>query len=407
MFCDFLNISQQHDPSLPDYCGGKVISIEGACGFGRSAVIDVDGVVSEQWALEGDDYEVEYDVSKFASQTGSYETRLHIRMVGGRLEMRGNPSAWGRLDNFLGVGLDDGVAIFNEVLRGLSLPEFTEGEVLLIPGKNGFVKSYTGAHVTRFDGTQNYAVGMGNTRNYHKWLLQQKIYRSSPDDRALEKYAKWDYSTVYTSESKFYINAKHYDKGEALLERTLPEYLKKLKLAAKEGRIKAGDVRALYQEAEAYLEMLACWCAEKGVTRGEWSIRSRYFSQHSGLGFWRPGETESAIADVIGAEMDKVAQRAVVYQEATYDTLKPAEYRALAEWKKGVDLRKDQGMSSTTFYRLRTAIREKTGHDIAARPVVSASPELRPVYFQVRPIELRDAPVWYHRPYLPDERLAA
>jgi hypothetical protein len=406
MFCDYLNVWQQFDPTLPDYCGGKIISIEGACGFSRAAVVDVDGVIAEQWALSGDGYELEYDVSKFAVETGSYETRLHVRMVGGRLEVRGNPSSWGRLDNLFGVGLDDAIAIYNEILSGLGLPEFTPGEVMLMPGKNGFVKAYTGCHVSRFDGTQNYAVGMGKVADHHRWLLAQKLYRSAPDDDAVEKYARWNYNTVYTSESKFYMNVKHYDKSAALIDRTLPEYFKKLKAAAKEGRIREGDVRPMYQEAEAYLENLACWCAELGISRGEWSIRNRYFAQHSGLGFWTPGETESAIADVIGAEMDKVKQRAVVYQETSYESLTGSEYRALAEWKKGVDLRADQGMKSTTFYRLRAAILKKTGHDIAARPIVSASPELRPVYFQVRALELRDAPVWYQRPYVP-ERLAA
>lgn len=403
MFCDYLNVWQQFDPSLPDYCGGKIISIEGACGLSRSPVIDVDGVIEQQWAFSGEDYELEYDVSKFAVETGSYETKLSIRMVGGRLEVRGNPSAWGRLDNLFGVGLDDGIAIYNHVLASLGLPLFTDGAVSLMPGKNGFVRVYSGAHISRFDGTENYAVGMGNVRSYHKWIVEQKIYRSAPDDDAVAKYARWNFGTVYTSESKFYINAKHYDKGDALLERSLPEYLKKLNVAAKEGKMPYGQVRPLYQEAETYLNDLACWCAELGISRGEWSLRNRYFAQHSGLGFWKPGETESAIWDVIGKEMDKLNKRAVVHQEASYESLTGSEYKALAEWKKGVDLRGEQVLKSTTFYRLRAAILKKTGHDIAARPNVNARfAEVRPVYFQVRSLALRDAPIWYQRPVVPE-----
>jgi hypothetical protein len=402
MFCDYLNVWQQFDPSLPDHHGGKIISIEGACGLSRAAVVDEDGSIEQQWAFSGADYELEYDVSKFSAETGSYETRLNIRMIGGRLEVRGNPSAWGRLDNLFGVGLDEGIAVYNEVLLGLGLPEFTSGEVLLIPGKNGFVKSYTGAHISRFDGTQNFAVGTGRVRDYHKWIAGQKIYRSAPGDDALERYAKWDYGTVYTSESKFYVNAKHYDKADALTERTLPEYLKKLNAAAKEGKIAYGDVRPLYMEAESYLTDLACWCAEVGISRGEWSLRNRYFAQHNGLGFWKPVESESAIWDVIGKEMDKLAKRAVVYQDDSMDSLTKSEYFALAEWKKGVDLRGEGVLTSTTFYRVRSAILKKTGHDIAARPVVNARVlEARPVYFQVRPLALRDAPIWYQRPSVP------
>lgn len=405
MFCDWLNVWQQFDPSLPDYLGGKVISIEGACGFKRSSVIDADGVIDEQWSLSGSDYEIEYDVGKFARHTGSYHTTIMVRMVAGRLEVRGNPSAYGRLDNLFGVGLDDGVAVYNSILEQMGLPQFTHGEVQLMQGKNGFIKSYTGAHVSRFDGTQNFAVGMGKVSSYHKWLANQKIYRSSPDDDALEKYARWNYKTVYMSESKFYINAKHYDKSDALIERSLPEYFKKLKQAANEGRIRQNDVRSLYLEAETYLNDLALWCSELGISRGEWSLRNRYFAQHSGLGFWKPMETEGAIWDVIGKEMDKIKSRAVVYQEESFDSLTGAEYKALDNWKKGVDLKGD-GMASTTFYRLRTAIMKKTGHDIAARPMVTAGRELRPVFFQVRALTLRDAPTWYQRPFLPIQMAA-
>lgn len=406
MFCDWLNVWQQFDPTLPDYLGGRVVSIEGACGFTRASVIDADGVIDEQWSLSGDEYEIEYDVGKFSRHVGSYETAIMIRMVGGRLEVRGNPSSYGRLDNLFGVGLDEGIDIYNSILQQLGLPEFTAGEVQLLAGKNGFVKNYTGCHVSRFDGTQNFAVGMGKVPDYHKWIVQQKIYRSAPDDEALEKYARWNYNTVYTSESKYYVNAKHYDKAEALIDRSLPEYFKKLKAAAKEGRIGNGDVRPLYQEAEAYLNDLALWCAELGISRGEWSLRNRYFAQHSGLGFWTPGETEGAIWDVIGKEMDKLNKRAVVYQEEGFDSLTGAEYKALDQWKKGVDLKGD-GMASTTFYRLRGSIMKKTGHDIAARPSVTAGPDRRPVFFQVRALTLKDAPSWYQRPSFPPMQLAA
>lgn len=400
MFCDWLNVWQQFEPDLPDYLGGRVLSIDGACGLARASVIDSDGVIEEQWSFSGGDYEIEYDVGKFSRHVGTYETAIMVRMVGGRLEVRGNPSAYGRLDNLFGVGIDDGIAIYNEILRGLGLPEFTEGETQLIPGKNGFVQAYTGAHVSRVDGTQNFAVGMGKVPDYHKWLANQKLYRSSPDDEQLEQYARWNFKTVYTSQSKFYINAKHYDKADALIERTLPEYFKKLKAAAKEGKIDSRDIRPLYQEAETYLNDLALWCAEQGISRGEWSIRHRYFAQHPGLGFWKPSETEGAIWDVIGKEMDKISQRAVVYQEESFDTLTGAEYKALDKWKKGVDL-KAEGMASTTFYRLRGAILKKTGHDIAARPSVTSVPDRRPVFFQVRPLALRDAPTWYQRPVVP------
>lgn len=411
-FCDWLNIWQQFPLGLyPDYLGGRVVSIEGACGLVRAAVVDQEtGEVGDAWAISGSD-EIEYSTAKFTQHRGSFETSLLIRMVNGRLEVRGNLSAWGRLDNLFGMGLDDCIELLNEILAELGLPCFTPGEVLdvWLQNEQTWQKQYTGAHLTRVDYTVNSAVGMGRVRDYNRWLSQQKLSHSSPDDEALEKFARWDFATVYTSASKYWINCKHYDKAEALEELTLPEYLKKLRKAARDGKIAKSEVRPLYLEAEDYLGKLAEWCAEQGIVRSEWSLRNRWFAQHQGAGWWKPGETEGELLDVVAAEREKIAMRAIVYQEGSYDRLTASEYRALDQWKKGKALKESAGgtIPDRTFYRLRSAILEKTGHDIAARPLVSGgSSDFRPVYFQVRPLSLADAPVWYQRPSFP-LRLAA
>ncbi len=407
MFCDWLNVWQQFDDAnYPDFLGGRVVSIDGACGLSREKVLDREtGEISEAWALCGSD-DIEYSTAKFTQHRGSFETTLLIRMVNGRLEVRGNPSAFGRLDNLFGVGLDDGIAIYNHVLEGLGLPTFTEGEEhdVWLQKEQTWQKSYTGAHVTRADYTVNQSVGMGRVRDYNRWLAQQKLSHSSPDDETLERFARWDFATVYSSTSKYWINAKHYDKAEALEELTLPEYLKKLRKAARDGKIAKSEVRTLYKEAEDYLGKLAEWCAELGIVRSEWSIRNRWFQQHQGAGWWKPGVTESELLDVVAKEREKITMRAVVFQEDSYESLSASEFRALDQWKKGKVLKASAGgaIPDRTFYRLRSAILEKTGHDIAARPLQSAGvSEFRPVYFQVRPLALCDAPAWYQRPFLP------
>lgn len=404
MFCDFLNVWQQFECNLPDFLGGRVVSIEGANALRTCTVMDSEtGEYKDAWSICGG--EIDYDVVKFEQHRGSFETTLMIRMVGGRLEVRGNPSAWGRLDNLFGVGIDDGIAIYNDVLRGLGLPEFTEGEVQRIGG--AFVRNdgstsevYTGAHITRVDATQNTAVGMGNVAHFNKWLSGQKLYRTAPDDKQLEQFARWDWSTTYMSESKYWIGAKSYDKARALLEVTLPHYLDKLKKAAKAGTINKSDVQRLYKEAEDYLDGLALWCAEQGIARLEWSFKSRWFAQQKGLGYWRPGQTESAIMDIAEKEMDKISTRAVVYQEDAYDGLTDKEFTLLSKWKAGRDLVGEGLVSKSGFYRFRTSIRAKTGHDIGARPLHRVI-EARPVFFRIQPVEMRSAPVWYQRPSVP------
>lgn len=407
MFCDWLNVWQQFNAAdYPDFLGGRVVSVEGACGLSRQKVVDREtGEIGEAWALSGSD-DIEYNTAKFMQHRGSYETTLLIRMVNGRLEVRGNPSAFGRLDNLFGVGLDDGILIYNHVLEGLGLPIFTEGEVLdvWLQNEQTWQKLYTGAHVTRADYTVNQAVGMGRVRDYNRWIAQQKVSHSSPDDETLEKFARWDFATVYSSTSKYWINGKHYDKAEALEELTLPEYLRKLRKAARDGKISKSEVRTLYKEAEDYLGKLAEWCAELGVVRSEWSIRNRWFQQHQGAGWWKPGVTDSGLLEVVEKEREKIAMRAIVYQEESYESLTASEYKALDQWKKGNVLKASAGgmIPDRTFYRLRAAILEKTGHDIAARPLVTSGVnEFRPVYFHVRPLALCDAPVWYQRPFLP------
>jgi hypothetical protein len=406
-FCDYLNVWQEFpDWKGGEFVGGRVISIEGACGFGRAMVVHEDsGEVAQAWAVSGSD-DVEYATAKFVQQTGSYETSIFIRMVGAKLEVRGNPSAWGRFDNLFGVGLDDGLSIYNEILRGLDLPEFCSGEVIsMFDQKAGkLVKRYTGCHITRADITENNAVGMGRVRDYHKWIAQQKLYRSSPDDKALEQFSKWNYDTVYSSDSKFWLNVKHYDKAAALEDRTLPEYFKKLRESARTGKISKSEVRPLYQEAEDYLGKLAEWCAEVGITRSEWSFRNRWFLQHDGAGFWKPGETETLLLEAAEREQEKITMRAVVYQVESFDGLSGAAYKALDQWKKGEDVKST--MPRTTFYRLRAQVLERTGYDIASRPLLSSAIEFRPVYFQVRSLSLADAPVWYVRPSYP-QQLAA
>lgn len=423
-FCDYLNVSQQHPVGLyPDFSGGLVLSIDGACGLSRKSITDQQtGKVSEAWAItanghnfddDDDDLDIEFSTAKFGQGRGSYQTTLNIRMIAGKLEIRGNPSAFGRLDNLFGVGIDDGIAIYNAVLDGLGLPPFTQGvERLLDWDKDAqaYKKEYTGACISRADITVNQAVGMGRVRDYNRWLASQRFSRSAPGDKELEQFAKWDFGTVYTSISKLWMNVKHYDKSAALEEVTLPEYMKKLRKASSIGRIQKNEVYALFKEAEDYLLKLAEWCAEVGVVRSEWSLKSRWFTQHNGAGFWKPGVCESNLFDVVTAEREKITMRAVVYQEDSYESLSASEYRALDKWKKGSPLKASLGgdLPDPTFYRIRASVLKKTGHDIASRPLFTQSKtEFRPVYFQVKPLSISDAPAWYQRPSVQSSFLQA
>jgi hypothetical protein len=406
VFCDFLNVWQQHDRATPEFTGGMVVSVTGGSASLRGAVFvdDDSGQVVKSWALEGGDLDVDYKTGKFVDHMGSFETSLHVRCQDGKVTVMGNPSAFGRLDNLFGVGLDEGIEIYNQVLDQLGLPPFTPGEVIRkwMQREERMSEEYTGAHITRVDCTRNLAVGAGNVRVFNQWAAGQKTHRSAPDDQALAQFAKWEYATVYLSDSKLFANVKVYDKSAALQERSLPEYVKKVQRARKAGRISTGEAQVLIQEAQDYLEHLAAHCAEVGVARLEVSYRARWFTQ-KGLGYWMPTESETAIFDQAGLEMDKLLSRAVVHQVDADDGLTRSEKGVLADWRAGQNVR--DAMPLSTFYRLRSSIMKKAGHDIAARSLLT-QPSKRPVYFQMRALSLVDAPAWYRRPAQP-LRLAA
>ena len=395
-FVDWLNISQEF-PELAgsDFFGGRVVSVEGSASLDNVQVLDEEtGEFVEQLALCGADG-VDYSIAKFAQHRGSFETNLSIRFVAGRLEGRGNPSAYGRLDNLQGLTLDRCIQVYNRVLAGLNLPQFTEGQLerFWLQNEQKWSERWTGATISRVDLTTNLRVGMGNVQKFHQWLASQHLYRSGPTDADLDQFAAWDHATVYLSQSVYWKNVKAYDKAKALEDVTLARYKQALKKAAAEGRIQKADIDGLYADAERYITELACWCAEVGLSRLEFSLKSRFLKQQGDLGRWVPGETESAFDDLVMADFERIGDRAMVKQADVYDMLTRSERGTLFDWLRGEDVR--ESLPKSSFYRVRSSILKKTGYDIAARPVGSETREFRPVYFRIQPISSAELPSFY------------
>lgn len=400
-FVDWLNMVQDFEPDkYPDFYGGRVVSVHGTAGLSRSPVVLETGEITERWTMAGVD-DIEYTAARFTAHRGTFETHLFIRLENGRLEVRGNPSSWARLDNLFGVTLDDAVAIYNHILGDLGLPQFTTGERkhIWLQSDQRYVDIYTGSRITKIDLTCNIAVGMGNVGHLNKWLARQRLYRSSPSVRDLDQFEKWDYSTVYISESKFWINAKCYDKGKNIEDVMLPQYCRKLSAARRRGDVTRGQEQILLAEAERYLEQLACWCAEIGLARIEYSFRSRWFRQNEDAGHWSPSVTADLMAKMVNSEFAKIEERAVVYQNIENDLLTDKEYRLLEGWKRGANPR--DIVSRSAFYRFRNSIMNRTGYDIAAHPVGLGIQETRIVHLQMRPVSISDAPSFYRPAVVP------
>lgn len=400
---DWLSVVQQFPIGMyPDFYDGRTLKLQGAAGMERMSFVDEETGEDVDAFLITDSDGLDYDVRCFSLHRGSYETTLRIRLVAGRLEVSGNPSSYGRLDNVFGVSLDQAIDIYNSVLESLGLPVFSVGEErrMWLQGEQKFVTEYTGVRITRVDYCTNLSTGTGNIIPFHQWLARQKLYRSSSKDETLDKVSqKWNFSTVPLSESTTWINVKAYDKADQIENVLIPEYEKKLKKAVKEGHLSRQQADLLYNEANEYLINLACWCAEVGLSRVEYSLKNRWFNQHDGMGHWKPIETETELLEFVGQEFEKIGTRmGKVYQVDSMDSLTNTEFAMVQVWKSGQDVKTSGRVGKSQFYNLRKSILKKTGYDIAARPVgLTSTIEMRPVYFQMKPLAVADSPSWYRR----------
>lgn len=146
---------------------------------------------------------------------GSYSSALIVRCDGSKVEVYGNPSRWGRIDNLYGLKtLDDCIAVYNHILDSLGLPRFTKcTKYLYFQSKPGqpVNKTADGAIIKHIDFTRNLSTGLGNERPFLKALSTQSIGRSVspflfPDENTVEWYganvqkkgSTYRYIKVYT-----------------------------------------------------------------------------------------------------------------------------------------------------------------------------------------------------------------
>ena len=387
-FCDWVTVSQQHGPDVPDFVGGRVLKVTGLNVARRS---------EEGVAILGDAIDVDYCTGTFETVRGSWDTSLRVRCVGGRVEVSGNPSHWDRLDNLFGLSVDDCMAVINQLLQRLGLPVFTPFESLgCSQGRGSLTWHKRGAEFSRLDVTTNVLAGMGRVRDFNKWAASQKLYRSAPDDPG-----RYRFNTVYLSESVEYMGVKLYDKALAIEERTGSEFVKRLARAVKAGRITAEEARALQEEGAGYLERLAEWLASHGVCRYEVRFGRKKLEEGDCRG-WLPGVTGERVVGMASENFERLLSRAVVVNGDAEELLTPAElsvYRAWRRGRVGVECAK----SASTFYRVRSSILAKTGHDVNRPCGLVADGDVRPSYFRVRSLVPSALPSWYQQPV----RLAA
>lgn len=198
---------------------------------------------------------------------GSYSSSLTIKCNGYEVSVYGNPSRWQRIDNLFGLKtFDECIAVYNQILKQLELPEFTkcttfEFKQSLSGGKN--VKKYNGAIIKHVDFTRNLVVGQGNEKTYLKGLSTQSIGRSVP-------------AFLYPDEATVEWYGAHMQKMTGSTYRYIKVYIKTSDLLRNQNK----NLKGATMEDHEYFSKLLDFTASSGVIREEHSFKREYLKRH-------------------------------------------------------------------------------------------------------------------------------
>lgn len=361
VFCDFLTIYQEHSPlTTPDLNSGRFVRLKATPESHEQVISIVD-----EWGEILADGGLEFTSARALTHEGSYDTSIHIKAEGGRVEVSGNLGRFGRPDNVFGYGVGECVRIANAICRSLDLPVFTWGNVRVSDGAaargvsltQDAVSVATGrmmkadAIITRIDLTKNYVSGsQENLAKLIHYMGGMHVRNTAP--------SKCYATGVTWGEGSKHWYAKLYDKWADL-------------------------VRSAHAAPE-----LVQWVRDSGIARFEVSLKSRWLNRKrlQSVSAWESGE----MAKVIYGKFDKVITGFTVGVDSYQDI--PGRLGEIAiAWREGVDM--ERRLPKTTFYRFRKQLLGY-GIDIKEPCDVSRLP------IQVRTISLSEAkvPEWYSLP---------
>ena len=363
VFIDWLSISQDH-ADCPEW------------GSTRRVEFDLDTG------------ELQSEVVRGEQVRGSWDSGLHVRSTGTRVEVSGNPSRFGRLDNLFGLTtLDACLEVYNAVLRGLGLPTFELKCVASTIGEHGGQRLRVGPVISQVHVTRNLILGAGGEGPFLDWMSAQTFGRL-PYRRTHETTVKAGHVARRLHE--------FYAKGPEVRDHAL-----------KWRRARAAEKVAVKDEAVAYLERLAKWCEENGVVRDEVKL-GRKLLPETGYRYpenWQD-ETPAQVHRVNGEVSTMNAGALSNYGTEVYEKLVAAGYserqsrsmtNAVSGWLAGQDW--DGGLSKSVRYRYVKALREVCGLDLR-RPcnVRALATSIKPKVLEAREMDIADLPSWYRWP---------
>ncbi|MFD2113404.1 phage/plasmid replication domain-containing protein [Thiorhodococcus fuscus] len=325
--------------------------------------------------------ELQYQTVKSGQLKGSWESSLMVRAFGGRVQVQGNPSKWGRSEA-VGLGcrsIFEAVKVYNGVLKELGLPLFHYPDRVRFYGEDGEIDrtELKGPRISRIDIAANLILGSpASVEHYIQWLLTQRVGRRGQPFRA-----KGELSAL--AGSRRTRQRACYGKAEEVLEQ-----IKRWR------RKRITDIESVV----GYLSALRERLHSQGWVRDELRLYTDYLTR-SGLAYaenwgdetmkeqWQAFKVET---QEIGAVVDwKSEVVARLIARGVGERAARQRLEVLLAWMGGVDVGVGEGRSQATFYRIAKDLRETVGVDIRGRPnVVTLGSRAQQL---ARPIEARVA----------------
>jgi hypothetical protein len=324
---------------------------------------------------------------------GSYSSAVIVRCNGYRVEVYGNPSRWGRIDNLFGLRtLDDCIAVYNHILDGLGLPRFTKCTryfyLAAKKGSNHHVKISNGAIIKHIDFTRNLAVGLGNERPFLKALSTQSIGRSVspflfPDENTVE----W-YGANVQKNGSTYRYIKVYTKTADLLR----------------------NQRKLCKDASEYdlqyFDDLLQFTVRNGVVREEHSFKREYLHRHDlfAWGLFEESQFDEELQVITELrkrlEVSNMKYQTIADQLLEEGICKSRQSANSTQMYYSLWLHGEYIDKTSRTYRTHRARLLKIGIDISQKLDITRAP-LRLKESQVIEVSIIEPPEWYRHPTVP------
>lgn len=314
---------------------------------------------------------------------GSFVATLRVRSMGGRVEISGNPSKWGRMDAVAGVQtMEEAQSIYNDVLLKLGLPPFSfENPRLMLP--TGEIQKW-GPKVSRIDLTRNIVTGgPEQAQRYLNFCSSHKWGRLDP-------YWKGKASLAWGKKGRRLL--RMYSKADEIRSH-MTEIMRKIDPFNKE-------------RCRDYLGKLAEWAETNGLVREEIELGRRLLneSEWTAISSWYCIDLSDRFPETVREQASGGATvidwKTEVFDRVLSSTGSERQARVardmLLAWMAGAE--PSEGMSVRTFQRYAKLLRENCAVDVR-RPcnIQAISTRVRVVEVEARVLQESDLPEWYLR----------